>query len=106
MLSLLVPSLVFYGFLVLVGGVIGYVKAKSRASLIAGLAFATLLGVAAYLVRSGSVGLGAGLGAVSALALIARFLPAFLRTKKVMPAGLVVTVGAWVVVVCALALAR
>ena len=29
MLSLLVPSLILYGFLVLVGGVIGYVKAKS-----------------------------------------------------------------------------
>lgn len=106
MLSLLVPSLVFYGFLVLVGGVIGYVKAKSRASLIAGLAFAFLLGVAAYLVRSGSLGIGAGLGAVSALALIARFLPAFLRTKKVMPPGVVVAVGAWVVVVCVLALVR
>jgi uncharacterized membrane protein (UPF0136 family) len=106
MLSLLVPSLVFYGFLVLVGGTIGYVKAKSRASLIAGLASATLLGVAAALVATGSVRIGAGLGAVSALALIGRFLPAFLRTKKVMPAGAVVAVGAWVVVVCALALAR
>ena len=106
MLSLLVPSLVFYGFLVLVGGVIGYLKANSRASLIAGLVFAALLGVAAYLVHSGSLAIGAGLGAVSALALIARFLPAFLRTKKVMPPGLVVTVGAWVVAVCAFALAR
>lgn len=102
--SLLVPSLVFYALLVLVGGTIGYVKAKSRASLIAGLAFATLLGIAAYLARSGSLRLGAGLGAISALALIARFLPAFLRTKKVMPAGAVVAVGAWVVVVSTLAL--
>ena len=49
---------------------------------------------------------GAGLGLVSSLALIARFLPAFLRTKKVMPAGAVVAVGAWVVLVCALALAH
>ena len=54
----------------------------------------------------GSLTVGAGLGAVSALALIARFLPAFLRTKKVMPPGLIVAVGAWVIVVCALALAR
>jgi len=106
MLSLLVPSLVFYGFLLLVGGVIGYVKAKSRASLIAGLASAALMGVAAYLASSGSLAIGAGLGAVSALALIARFLPAFLRTKKVMPPGVVVAVGVWVVVVCVLALAR
>ena len=106
MLSLLVPSLAFYGFLVLVGGAIGYVKAKSRASLVAGFAFATLLGIATFLVVTGSPRAGAGLGIVSAVSLIARFLPAFLRTKKVMPAGAVVTLGAWVLLVCTLALAH
>jgi uncharacterized membrane protein (UPF0136 family) len=99
-------SFLFYGFLVLVGGIIGYLKAKSRASLIAGIVFASLLAVAAGLLVTGSVRIAAGLGLVSALALIGRFLPNFMRTKKLMPAGAVVTVGAWVVVACALVLAN
>jgi len=100
MQSVLFTSLVGYGFLVLVGGVIGYVKAKSRASLIAGIVLGSLLGVAAGLLVTGSPVGAAALGLLSALVLIARFLPAFMRTKKVMPAGAVVVVGAWVAVVC------
>jgi uncharacterized membrane protein (UPF0136 family) len=90
----LLVSLSLYAVLVLVGGIIGFVKANSRASLIAGIALAALLGVAASLVASGTVRLGAGLGALAAIALIARFLPAFSKTKKLMPAGLVVAMGA------------
>lgn len=104
MQSSLFYSLSFYGLLVLVGGIIGYLKAKSRASLIAGIAFAALLGIAAGLSAAGSARAAAGLGLVSALALIGRFLPNFMRSKKVMPAGLVVAVGVWVVIACVLAL--
>ncbi len=100
----LVASLSLYGLLVLVGGVIGYVKAKSRASLVSGIGFGVLLGLASRLVSSGSVRVGAGLGVVLALALLGRFLPAFMKTKKVMPAGLVVALGAVVVVLGAIAL--
>ena len=92
--SALLASLSLYAVLVLVGGIIGFVKANSRASLIAGIVSAALLGVAASLVASGAVRLGAGLGALAAIALIARFLPAFSKTKKLMPAGLVVAMGA------------
>lgn len=102
--SALFFCLVLYGVLVLAGGIIGYLKAKSRASLIAGIVFASLLGLAAGLVALGSPRIGAGLGMVSALALMGRFLPAFLRTKKVMPAGLVVAMGALVLVVAVIAL--
>jgi uncharacterized membrane protein (UPF0136 family) len=101
----LVASLSLYALLVFVGGVIGYVKAKSRASLIAGLGFSLLLGVASSLVSSGSIRLGAGLATVTALALIGRFLPAFLKTKKVMPAGVVAALGVIVLVLGALTLA-
>jgi len=101
------PALLFvYGALVLVGGLIGYLKAKSRASLIAGIISSALLDLAAGLVATGSVRWGAGLGAVTALALIARFLPALLRTKKLMPAGVVVAVGAVVLVVSVVALTQ
>ncbi|HEY5372783.1 MAG TPA: TMEM14 family protein [Polyangiaceae bacterium] len=102
--SLLLACLISYGALVFVGGLIGYSKANSRASLIAGSAFATLLAIAAALVATGSPRWGAGLGAASALALIGRFLPAFIKTKKLMPAGAVVAVGVLVLIVGALVL--
>ncbi len=72
--------------------------------MIAGVASAVLLGTAAGLVASGSARLGAALGVLSALALIGRFLPALLKTRKLMPAGIVVAVGLVVVAVgsCAL----
>jgi uncharacterized membrane protein (UPF0136 family) len=98
-----VTALSIYGLLVFVGGVIGYLKAKSRASLIAGLGSALLLGVASSVFSSGAVRLGAALGGVIALALIGRFAPAFMKTKKVRPAGLVVAMG---VLVLALAVAN
>jgi uncharacterized membrane protein (UPF0136 family) len=102
--SALFASLVFYALLVLAGGVVGYVKAKSRASLVAGSAFGILLGVAAWLVATGSDRIGAGLAILAALALIGRFLPGFLRTKKVMPAGAVVAAGSLVLLLSVLAL--
>ena len=94
--SALLTSLSSYAVLVLVGGIIGFLKANSRASLIAGIVSAVLLGIAAGLVASGSTRVGAALGALCALALIGRFLPSFSKTKKLMPAGLVVAVGALV----------
>ena len=104
--SALIASLSLYAVLVLVGGIIGFYKANSRASLIAGIGFAVLLGVASSLVASGSVRVGAGLGALGALALIGRFLPAFLKTKKVMPAGMVVAIGALVLLLSVFTLVR
>lgn len=104
MQSALIASLSLYALLVLVGGVIGFRKANSRASLIAGTVFAVLLGAASSLVASGMPRVGAGLGALAALALIGRFLPAFLKTKKLMPAGAVVALGALVLLLGVLTL--
>jgi uncharacterized membrane protein (UPF0136 family) len=69
------------------------VKAKSRASLHAGGASGVLLWVASGLLGSGHAVGGAALGGVVSLALVGRFLPAFLKTKKAMPAGLVAALG-------------
>jgi uncharacterized membrane protein (UPF0136 family) len=82
-----------FGLVALGGGVMGYVKAKSRASLIAGGASGVLLWIASGLLGSGHVVGGAALGGVVSLALVGRFLPAFLKTKKAMPAGLVAALG-------------
>jgi uncharacterized membrane protein (UPF0136 family) len=76
-----------FGALTIAGGIMGYVKANSRASLIAGLSSGVLLLGAAYLVGArGTMGLLLGL--VVSLPLAGRFISGFRKTGKVMPAGL------------------
>ena len=71
--------------------VMGFVKAGSKASLIAGGLSGVLLLVAGWLVRD-KVYVGLGLGLVISLALAGRFAPTFLETKKFMPAGLMLVI--------------
>ena len=73
-----------YGVFSLAGGIIGYVKAKSRASLIAGSISGVLLMMSACGIQSGSLMASAG-GAVIALLLGARFLGTWLKTRRLMP---------------------
>jgi len=76
-----------FGALTIIGGVIGYVKAASLPSLIAGSITGVLLLVAgALLPEYRAIGLATGL--VISLLLAAQFIPKFFRTRKVMPAGL------------------
>ena len=77
-----------FGALTILGGVIGFVKAGSKASLIAGGVSGVLILVAAWLVMSGKAQEGLILGLVISTLLEARFLPAFVKTKKPMPAGM------------------
>jgi uncharacterized membrane protein (UPF0136 family) len=67
--------------------VIGYAKAGSMASIIAGSICGILLLVAAYLLP-GQIELGLALAAVISIALAGRFIPAFIKTGHMMPAGL------------------
>ena len=78
---------IVFGLLTIVGGVMGYVKAGSTASLIAGSISGILLLVAAFLLP-GHLAIGLALGAVVSILLAGRFVPAFMRTHQVMPAGL------------------
>lgn len=78
-----------FGALTIVGGIMGYVKAGSPASIIAGGIAGVLLLVSGYLIGAGKVQAGLILGIVLSLALAGRFLPAFLSTQKIMPAGLI-----------------
>lgn len=76
-----------FGALTILGGVIGFVKAKSKASLIAGgIAGVLLLGAAWFM--AGSPTAAAAVALVVSLLLAGRFLPVFWRTRGFMPAGM------------------
>src|SRR5438105_15058819 len=77
---------IVFGLLTIAGGVIGYIKAGSVASIIAGSITGVLLLVAAFLLpEHRAVGLATAL--IISLLLAAQFVPKFLRTGRVMPAG-------------------
>ena len=95
--------LFLFGVLTVAGGIMGFVKAKSRASLIAGTIAGLLLLAAGYEVGArGAVGLVLGL--VVSLALAARFGATFKKTRKLMPHGLMALLGTVGVLVTALGL--
>jgi uncharacterized membrane protein (UPF0136 family) len=84
---------IIFGVLTIVGGVIGYVKAGSTASIIAGAISGIALLIAAFLLP-GNAAVGLILAGVVSLALAARFIPNFMQTGKVMPAGLMAVLSA------------
>lgn len=78
---------IVFGILTIAGGIMGYVKAGSTISLIAGAISGLLLLVAAFLLPS-HVTAGLTIGLIVSLLLAAQFLPVFFRTGKMMPAGM------------------
>lgn len=76
-----------FGALTIAGGVMGYVKAQSQASLIAGGVSGLLLIVAGVLIGTRTQP-GLILGLILSIALAGRFIPAFLSKGGFMPAGL------------------
>lgn len=94
-----------FGVLTVAGGIMGFVKAKSQPSLIAGSVAGALLFLAGYLVgTSGRLGLFLGLGVSAALA--TRFVMTYRKSKKLMPAGLMAALGIAGVAVTIAALLR
>ena len=75
-----------YALLVLVGGGIGYLKAKSKLSLISGVGSGTGLLIAWFLCRQTPT-LGLGMAALIALVLFIVFIIRLFRTGSFMPAG-------------------
>jgi uncharacterized membrane protein (UPF0136 family) len=81
-----------YGVLALVGGVIGFVQARSKMSLISGAITGVLLLIGGIgIVQAQPWGLGLAI-AVTAL-LIVVFVGRLIKTRKAMPAGLMVVAG-------------
>jgi uncharacterized membrane protein (UPF0136 family) len=80
-------SILIYGLVVLLGGVMGYLKAKSKASLFSGLGSGTALLVAWIVCRQAAMA-GLGLATLIALVLFVVFIFRFLKTRAFMPAGL------------------
>jgi len=76
-----------FGALTIIGGVIGYVKAGSVASIIAGAISGILLLIAGWILPNNRT-IGLAIAFVVSLLLAAQFVPKLIRTGKVMPAGL------------------
>jgi uncharacterized membrane protein (UPF0136 family) len=93
---------IVFGILTIAGGIMGYVKAGSAASIIAGSVAGVLLLVAAFLLPEHR---GAGLATafIVSLLLAAQFVPKFLRTGRVMPAGIMSILSAIGIIVALVA---
>ena len=93
-----IVAAIAYGMLAIVGGIIGYVQAQSKASLISGIISGLLLIIAGVMQLQGQ-GLGLILAIVVAIALIIVFAIRLAKTRKFMPAGLMTALGVAALVV-------
>jgi len=78
---------IVFGILTIAGGIVGYVKAGSVASIVAGSITGVLLLVAAFLLPEHRA-IGLATAFIISLLLAAQFVPKFIRTGRVMPAGM------------------
>ncbi len=78
---------IIFGLLTIVGGIVGYVKAGSAASIIAGAITGVLLLVAAFLLPEHRVA-GLATALIVSFLLAAYFIRKYLSTGAVMPAGM------------------
>jgi uncharacterized membrane protein (UPF0136 family) len=82
-----------YGLLNIAGGIMGYVKSKSKISLIMGCFLGTLLVLGAIAAFKGNP-VGLSIATVITGVLVVVFGIRWVKTKSVIPAGLMVGVGA------------
>jgi uncharacterized membrane protein (UPF0136 family) len=92
-MNLGVTAAIVYGVLAIAGGIIGYVKSQSKASIISGSISGLLLILGGVASLQGQVW-GLILTAAIAALLIIVFAIRWLKTRKLMPAGVMVLLGA------------
>lgn len=78
---------IVFGVLTIAGGIIGYFKAGSVVSIIAGAITGILLLISAWLLPE-NLPVGLTIALFTSALLAAQFVPKFFRTGKVMPAGM------------------
>jgi uncharacterized membrane protein (UPF0136 family) len=93
---------IVFGVLTILGGIVGYVKAGSVASIIAGSITGVLLLVAAFVLPEHRM-VGFATALIVSLLLAGQFIPKFLQTGRVMPAGIMSVLSAIGVIVVILA---
>ena len=97
-MNLAVAATIAYGLLAGLGGIWGYIKSRSKPSLISGCISGSLLLVAALMQSQGSSS-GLWLAKVITLLLLVVFAIRLTKTKKLMPSGIMLVAGA-IVTVC------
>jgi uncharacterized membrane protein (UPF0136 family) len=81
-----------YGILAIVGGIIGYIQARSKVSLLSGSISGLLLLLAAYFQLQGQTW-GSILALIVTAVLVVFFAFRLAKTRKFMPAGLMAILG-------------
>jgi len=94
-----------YGAIMAVGGVIGYVKVRSKASLLSGVGFGLMLLASGYGVWHGSRRSLAASAVIAAL-LVAIFAVRLVKTRRFMPAGVLAVLSLAALIVFGVALTR
>src|SRR4051794_12727029 len=91
-----------FGVLTIAGGIMGYVKARSAVSIVAGAITGILLIVAGWMLPTHRE-LGLALSLFTSAILAGQFIPRLLRTRRVVPAGmmsLLSVIGIILAIVC------
>ena len=103
MQAMLEPAKVYFfvfGILTIAGGIIGYVKARSVVSIVAGVITGLLLIAAAYVLPDRRE-LGLGVAFVTSLLLALQFFPRVLRTRRMVPGGIMLLLSVAGIVIAA-----
>lgn len=91
-MSLDILATYLYGVLALAGGILGYTKAGSTTSLVSGVISGILLIISGVAQQQG-MGWGLPVATIVAIVLVVVFAVRLAKTRKFMPAGLMVVAG-------------
>lgn len=106
--TLALSTLIFAVFM-LAGGYLGYIQARSKASLIAGSAFAVFLALSTFLIASedkSTAHYGVILATILSVINLVFGLMRYFKTRKMMPAGIIAIMSFALLILCVLELTR